>query len=92
MTEAIWKFPVAIEHFQEIPIPKGGKALAVQTQFNMPHLWVLVDINAPLEIRSFRLLGTGHQHDDLDNLHYIGSFQLDDGEFVGHLFEVLDAG
>jgi len=52
-----------------------------------PYLYALVDLDAKLETRKFRFAGTGHPIKERD-LKYIGTFQLQGGNFVGHLFEI----
>jgi hypothetical protein len=49
----------------------------------------LVDINEPIEDRKFELVGTGHTFIMDDSKKYIGTYQYQNGEFVGHLFEVI---
>ena len=72
---------------QELLVQKGVKILAVQAQHNQPRLWALVDPQEA-ETETLRLVtrGTGHRHDDWDNLKYLGSYQTERGTFVGHVF------
>jgi hypothetical protein len=87
--KTIWKFNVTMEDTFEVKMPKGAQVLTVQEQYDEPQMWVVVDTEAPKEKRRFRLVGTGHPIDEKLNLSYIGTFQLDHGEFMGHLFEIL---
>lgn len=49
----------------------------------------LVEENENYETRKFRLTGTGHSIKDSPGiLNYIGTFQLLEGRFVGHIFEI----
>jgi hypothetical protein len=89
----IWKFRIPLQDAIQIEMPKGAKVLAVQTQhqdardvYNGPYLWAMVNPEAAQEIRQFRLVRTGHPIEE-KNLIYIGTFQLQDGEVVFHLFE-----
>lgn len=85
----IYKYPFEVQDNVEIKMPMGASILTVQVQDNNPYIWAIVWPDHPLELRRFRLFGTGHPIDmELKQLNkYIGTFQLLDGRFVGHLFE-----
>ena len=85
--KAIWKFPIPVEDLAEVRIPLGGKILCVQAQHEIPCLWALVDPQEKPELRVFRTYGTGHKIIG-DPGHYIGTYQLDGGRLVFHVFEV----
>lgn len=68
-------------------LPAGARALSFQAQADRAVLWVLVDADAPLESRRFRLVGTRHPIGERD-LEHVGSVQLLEGGLVFHLFEV----
>lgn len=86
----IWKFPVIGTDRFTHSMPKGAKVLSVQNQRGRPHMWVVVDPDAPLQLRYFRLAGTGHVL-GVDQAGYIGTFQVSEGNLVFHLFEVPEA-
>ena len=71
-------------------MPRNAEILTIQTQFNKPQLWVLVDLEAPIKKREFRVSGTGH--DLTEDYHkikeYIGTFQIKQHNLVFHLFEL----
>jgi len=72
---------------QEIEMPKNGAILTVQVQRQIPCLWVLVETNGEgNEKRFIRIVGTGHSVPGII-LKYIGTFQLAEGDFIGHVFE-----
>lgn len=84
----IWKYPLAVEDYVTLSLPKGARILSVQTQRGLPQLWALVDADAPTVQRRFRVFGTGHALPNgviFDT--YLGTFQLHDGALVFHLFE-----
>jgi hypothetical protein len=84
----VWKYELYIDDYIIVSLPRGAKPLTVQSQKEKVYLWCLVNPHENnLEERIFRLAGTGHPIVD-NNLFYIGTFQLYDGSFVGHLFEV----
>lgn len=82
----IWKYPLPITNISCIPMPRGAKVLTVQTQEDGPYLWVLIDEKAAPMSRYFAVYGTGHPLSD--NLGtYIGTFQIEGGALVFHVFE-----
>ena len=83
----IWKYNISIEDTFSLELPQGAKILTVQEQQGEPQVWVLVNPDNKLEIRNFRLVGTGHSIEE-NRLEYIGTFQVLNGNFVGHLFEI----
>jgi hypothetical protein len=86
MKRTIWKYPIATTDVQVVHMPAGSQILSVQVQFETPCLWVLVDSEAALIDRVIRIYGTGHLVDQPGR--YIGSYQLDRGALVFHVFEV----
>jgi len=73
--------------FDSFEMPKGAQVLTVQTQGNKPHIWALVDVDQKeVEVRKFVTYGTGHLMPN-DPGQYIGTFQLNGGALVFHLFE-----
>ena len=87
--KTIHKFSIDMEDTFEVKMPRGAQVLTVQEQYDEPQMWAIVDTDAPKETRRFRLVGTGHPIDPMLNLTYVGTFQLDHGQFIGHLFEIL---
>lgn len=55
-------------------------------------LWAMVDTDAELELRRFRVFGTGHIIPTDIDLRYIGTVHMHAGRFVFHVFESLDGG
>jgi len=87
----IWKFELKFEDKVEIEIPEGAEILTIQIdkKDNKPCLWALVDSNAETVTRVFELFGTGSelQYDMGVDRKYLGTYQYQKGEFVGHVFE-----
>jgi len=83
----VWKFKLDLDHCQSISMPAGAKILAIQVQFNQPRLWCLVDPTARLTDREFVTYGTGHEI-DAEGHHYVGTYQIDGGRLVYHVFEI----
>lgn len=86
MTE-IWKFPLRVDDSVEITMPEGAEILTIMVQNNQPCIWARVNTTADPEVRTFHVVGTGHEISDRYELRYVGSFQLVGGAFVGHVFE-----
>jgi len=86
----IFKYPVPIEDHFILELPKNAKILAVQIQRGAPQLWAMVDSETEKEARHFRLSETGHPlgEDYLRIINYIGTFQMENGALVFHLFEI----
>ena len=90
MAKKIWKYPIdTMENDLTIEMPEDSELLYFDVQKEIPTLWVLVNTEKKFEKRYFRVLGTGDSIED-DNLDYIGSIQLVEGDFIFHLFESLN--
>lgn len=91
----IWKYPlIDPEHFREWPdiwMQKGAKILYFGNQHGVPTIWALVDPEAELEMRHFRLANTGDALDvdslEINETGYIGTALFREGDLVLHLFE-----
>lgn len=94
MNQQIWKFKTPFEEFFSIKMPKESKILSVQQdqKTNAPCIWVLVYPDKELEERFFELFGTGHNivNDMGIQRQYIGTYQYQKGEFIGHIFERIN--
>lgn len=89
--KTIYKYRLDMTDFQQVSLPKGAEILCVQSQHNIPNLWALVDTEQRREMRQFEIFGTGHEvKEDMGiDRKYIGTFQLNDGNLVFHVFERL---
>jgi len=87
----IFKYPLKTTDTQEIIIPRESEILCVQTQNDTPCLWALVSVDGLLaqESRTIITYGTGHPITDSKKLKYLGTYQLQNGFLVFHLFEKL---
>src|SRR3990167_2123613 len=87
----IWKFFFEIGATNIIEIPKGAKFLTAQTQKDNGVIWALVDPTKEKEIRKILTIETGAPINYApEQLIYIATFQLMDGAFIVHVFEVID--
>lgn len=85
MVNTIWKYELSVLCKNELMIPQGGKILSLQMQCEEPCIWVQVDPDATLELRVFRIVGTGQKWSVPVRDTYIGTVQQ--GVFVWHCFE-----
>ncbi len=70
----------------EVPMPREGGVVAVQVQHGLPVLWYRRPVeDRDMVKRRFVIVGTGHHIDQ--SARYIGTFQMEDGDFIGHVFE-----
>lgn len=84
----IWKFRLLLEE-TEITVPKGAKILTLQMQLGTPCIWLTVDTKQEKEVRKFITFGTGHSIETLDNLQFIGSYQVSE-VLIFHVFEKVN--
>lgn len=82
------KYPVPdAEPVFRLSLPATATPLAVQVQDGLPQMWVLVDTELPEVERAFALVGTGEPVPGIVEAH-VGTFQMDGGAFVFHVFAV----
>jgi len=79
------------EQFIEVPLLLGNmfekQVLKVDTQHGIPCIWIMVDDEQQKIRRKILIRGTGHEcSGGIDPDTYLGSYQLYDGAFVGHVF------
>ena len=69
-----------------INVPEGAEILSVQTQNNVPCIWMLINPKETMfDIRTFFMVGTGNCFNQEGK--YVGTVQLDGGSSVMHIFE-----
>ena len=84
----VWKFPIPIQDEFELEMPRLAQILCVQVQRDQPCIWALVDPQERPHQTFFRLAGTGQLIEGSeDDYIYVGTFQLQGGSLVFHLFE-----
>lgn len=87
--KTVHKWPLVISHIQWIEMPEEAQILSLQVQHGTPHIWALVDPEKPAtQRRFFEMYGTGNSIAP-DPGPYVGTFQLNGGNFVLHVFEKL---
>lgn len=96
MPKIIWKFeippsprPPMGTGMCEVHMPVGSEIIYLDKQRGVPQLWVLFNPDTvEHEYRKFLIVGTGKIVPD--NTTYIGSWQMEDGELIWHLFEITN--
>ena len=91
MKKQVWKFEIDGSR-PTFMMPIGSEILSVQTQNEKPCIWALVNSGNHKEERFFEVYGTGHEiHYDMGiERKYIGTFQIDNGDLIFHLFERIN--
>lgn len=84
---SIWKYPFAVTDFFSLDMPQGAEVLCVQMQGAQPCIWARVNTEAVPKPRDFQIFGTGHDASDTEGSRYVGTFQLNGGALVFHLYE-----
>lgn len=87
----IYKYLVSVNDEFVVSMPSGAEILTVQVQHDSLYIWALVNPDKVPEARFFRIIATGHLIPDLEQLDYLATFQMQNGNFVGHLFERKEA-
>ena len=89
--KAIWKFPLGDDRKTVIKMPKDAVWLTVHEQFREGVIWAMVNIpDTPedYEERVFESINTGREFELTPNHNYIGTYHIDGGNYVVHVFEV----
>lgn len=87
--QTVYKYEIPIADEFGLVLPCGAQVLSVQVQRDQPCIWALVDPQEHKKRRRlFRFAGTGHPI-SASNLLFIGTFQMDNGALVFHLFEMV---
>ena len=84
----IFKFPIQITDDIYIEMPSVVRVLCVAVQPGYgPCVWVLVEPETPYRRRHLRIAGTGHPLSATETDTYVGTFQIEGGRLVFHLFD-----
>jgi len=87
MNTVIYKYALATTEQQDLHLPVGSYLLDIQVQYNHPVMWIVADPNAELEPVVITTIVTGMiQDQEIVFGDYLGTYQLHDGKFVGHVF------
>ena len=81
----IYKYPLIIDDRQIIQMPSDAVLLCVQVQRGIPCLWARVDEDNAAESRVILTRGTGHAAAGVGD--YVGTYQIEGGQLVFHVFD-----
>lgn len=70
-----------------VQMPEGAKVLSAHAQNESVCVWALVDPSKPMTLRTFKIIGTGWDIEDVTHLEFIGTVLLSGGRLVFHVFE-----
>ena len=84
--KTVYKYPLQVVDRLVVTLPAGSRILTIQAQDDVPCIWAVVNQDTDkLELRDFRIIGTGHPFPDEWPI-YVGTFQLMGGRLVFHVF------
>lgn len=83
----ILKQELRITDLQVIHLQSFTEILSIQIQNNIPCIWYLCYPDNLLQEITFEIFGTGHYIEDNIERKFIGTFQIDNGKYVFHLFQ-----
>lgn len=86
MSKIIYKYQVELAPEFSLSLKENFSILCLQVQNDVPYLWIEVSPAADQMTVEFSLRVTGKQFDQGDDETYVGSFLLNEGAFVGHLY------
>ena len=88
----IYKYRIEANYAVEIDMHINAEILDVQVQHGNVFLWAIVDTDAPYEKRLIEVYGTGHELKPISPVtdrKYLGTYQLEGGNLVFHVFELI---
>lgn len=91
--KVIYKYEISLAARHILKLPRNSKILSLQVQnIHIPCIWVLHDPKEKSVIWEFKIFTTGEEiKEKLFEKDYIGTFQMYEGAFVGHLFGHIDS-
>lgn len=82
--KSVWKFE--LHPYTSVRMPVGATPLYVGAQGDAICLWAKVETEGPWEVRSFVIVGTGHELPEHTGK-YLGTAMLSNGALVFHVFD-----
>ncbi len=83
----VFKYQCEVTDKFRMELPEHAQILTVHMQKGFVCIWALVDPDAQMEFRWFRMVGTGHPIDVLESGSFVGTVFMG-AELVFHLFEI----
>jgi len=88
--KTIYRYRLDAVEVVSLDMPNGAEVLSVgpprDGDDNPLDLWALVDVEAAMESRRFRIYGTGHTVPEF-NGKFVGTVSLFNGRLIFHVFE-----
>lgn len=83
---------IPMEQITKVSMLKGSVILSIGVQFNNPTVWASCETmeTDELEERLFQLVQTGDGVIQYKTSKFIGTFILNEGHYILHLFEIID--
>ena len=86
----VYKYSLEISSRQSVRMPSDARILSIQAQRGEPCIWALVDEREKcVHAHKIRMFGTGHPIPDIP-MTFLGTFQVEDRDFVFHVFEEVE--
>lgn len=88
--QSVFRYEIKVRDEIETLFPQGMRILkfgARQQHPDVIEFWALVDVDAPLEMRKFRFVGTGHEFPDANLCTYLDTVITAGGALVWHVFQ-----
>ena len=83
--KTVYKYAIPFNISMKIPLHADAKPIMAAIQYDAVCVWFEFDMSQPIEIRTFRIYGTGFTIPD-DETH-VGSCMTNDGHLVWHVYE-----
>ena len=84
--KTIWKYEIEISNSFTVRMPLFAEFLHIDVQDERPCMWFLVDDKFELVDCEFCVIGTGHNAEGMAKNDHLGTFQLQGGRLVFHVF------
>lgn len=82
----VWKAPLSLMTEQTIEVPIGAEFLCAREQGEDIAVWFRCDPEAPKDLRTIVLCGTGHHAPPESEARYLGTASLLRGSLMFHVF------
>ena len=89
MSQVVYKYAIPVTDHPIIELPVGAVVLSVGMQGCNMYIWALIDPQViAMDLRKFRVAGTGHLIEEEDVGKFLGTVTGASGVIVLHVFEV----
>lgn len=88
--KTIYKYKIDVGSYFYLDLPVGSETLSVHGIGDDAYMWIMIDrMELEQEKKVFYIAKTGEYIDGLQYKRFIGTFIVNEGEFVGHVFELI---